>query len=493
MKQNDLNRILFSRRLNDDYSNIGELEEFFRTIKDNSEGYTKINSLDSNNNDEINVVIKNMHYKKFNDSFINTHGLGNIFFSVNSFNKDMNGRKYEYTYTSNGNRFINVSNKVEQLSTFNCIIMDIDFKHQNEYLKHKSDDELIELIRNVYEPTYIVRSGNGCHIYYNIENYTVDKNLRNEFLKACNSYRFCCGIIANKFVAKNIYPDPAVTGRIEKIIRVPFSYNIKDINNPKRTCIIYKNTEIKYNLKDLFFHFKKNNEKVHITNITSIKNKKLNVKQTNKQTNKSTKHINYGTLPSDLTIPYEDYNRRMTKTSNYNIFLNNAIDDIKFLVQHKDYSGRRNAILFHLVSILNDYNSKNDKQIDIESLFDYINEYFKLPKQELESLLNRTNTCKTSKEYLFKLMGINKIDETYMKALVISDEEKQRRLQIRIKENNDKNNAKRSKLNKTKKQEKIERENNLVKPLLNNHSLREIAKLTGFSVCKVQTIINRMK
>lgn len=504
MNKKQLDKELFGRRINDDFSNIEELEEFFKVLKfeDNiSEGYTKIKTLNTKmfEEHEINAMIKNIYGKgkRFNDTFLNTHGNGNIFFSINSFNTDMVGRKYDYSSLKNGRTVRYLSNKVENTSTFNCIVMDIDFKNENEYLKYKTDEELVQIIRNIKEPTYIIKSGHGCHIYYNIYNYKLNDTSRLEFSKDINSYKFCCKTIDKKFRLNNVYPDEAVTGRIEKIMRIPFTYNTKDIDNPKRTYILYKNLDIKMDLKQFYFKCKKVNKEAVSPNkkITTIKNTGYKVVSSN-----AVNYISNKPLPSDLTVPHETYNKRGSNYINYSIFLKNAVDDIKFLVQHKDYkkAGRRNMILFHLVGVLNDYNEQyeNDK-FDIEGLFEYINEYFKLPDEEVKSLLNRKVRCKTSKRYLFKLMGVNEIDETYMKSLMISEKEKERRRKILIKERNDKNskkyNAIKSEKAKIKKQEKINYENELVSSLINDNSLREISKITGFSLGKVSNIANRIK
>lgn len=481
---------------------LNDLEDFFATIKGTNDGQYKnetvIRLFDKyidHNNEEKQMIyetgVKNTSYKKLHDIFTKTAGVGNIYFSINSFSTRLKDRNLDYYKTA---KYTRLSNTKEHLATLNCIVMDIDLK-DNPSLECLSFDSIVSIFKQIKEPTFVIFSGNGYHIYYNLENIEINYYNRNNFEQIVESYQTCCKSIAKKFKMNNINVDPSVVGDVSRILRIPYSYNAKDIYNLKLATIIYKNTDAISKLSELVAKCNRFNKHLEDNNVIEIKTPEIT---------DGLRKIEFGELESADLLPSDTYPIRNTSYTNFSLFLRNVITDIKFLVKHKDYEGRRYAILFHLATVIEKHNfycSSNSSwfPIDKAQVINDINEYFNLSKREINNILKSNSMCSTSKEYLHDLLGVNQIDETYMRAIFISEEEVERRKQLQkerktknCKKYNDINNAKRSELSKSKKQEKIEYENNLVKPLLNNHSLREISKLTGFSLGKIQTIVKRI-
>lgn len=490
--KNKIEKYMVTRKINAD-NNKEEIIRFFKTLKDNNH-YTIIWSKKIDENDgEYNsqLTIKNRRYKKVNEDFNHLSNTMATFFSINSFNTQAD-RNYVW-HNGKNNSFKNIQRNKECLHSFDTVVFDFDHIEID-------DETFMNKIYNIKVPTFIIKSGHGYHVYYKLTNgYLTDCNTE-KLEKKIRDYKNVCKVLHQQFVNNGLNPDPMVTGDVCRVMRVPTSYNVKDINNPIQTQIIFS-MDISYDFVQLIKECKQLNKKLKVYEEEEKEDETTETKITRKQINNES-----CVLPSYITVPNTNYPRRYTQKTNYNIFLNQVLRDICWLTTNKDYTGQRQNLLFFTASLINSHNiHTNFDQIDLSTYVNLIGNNMGLDKEEIDNILKQMekndNYIVATRETLYKKFGLNNIDETYMEAIVITEQELNRRKEIRIKENNKKNNQKynktnnqkRSEKNKLNKVEKQRMEEDLVEPLMNNNSLRSIAQQTGFSVNKVQNIINRIK
>lgn len=165
-----------------------------------------------------------------------------VYFGVNSFKAIMKEGRFR------------IERKQDNVVSSCCLYTDIDLPQE---LQELSDEELLamlkksydELFRNV-EPTYIVRTGGGVHIYFC---FTESVYLENE--EQQEEYR--CALKTLQLLYEEIGGDAAVVDRT-RILRSPHSYNRKprykkegkEVTILEANDITYDFTELK---KDLEF------------------------------------------------------------------------------------------------------------------------------------------------------------------------------------------------------------------------------------------------
>ena len=536
MNNKSLKNYLEERRMDWTGTHEDELKEFFETLK-NKENNGKNKTFiwakalktedDTVGNIQVYKAITNVTYGKLNKNFVETIGTTATFFSINSFNNEQFNRNYNYV-EKDGKSFKELHRSKEYLHNVDCFALDVDFKDENnKWLSEDapnplSADAIIHLIRSVLEPTFIVFSGGGLHIYYNIINGDLSGYNSLALKRFENKYKTAMLMLCDMLEKVNIYPDRNALDT-SRVLRIPYSLNTK--RNPYvQTGIAYKNVEIAYDLNLFLRRAQQYNKKYNIVQNTP----KNNIKRTTKKvvTKLTVNHnyqqtYKYNPIPSDITVPNTNYNRRGTKYTNYSIFIHSALEDINWLTQHKDYTGNREKLLYMVASLIKSHNNlineagnkykqskqigwsqvintTNNKtfwdQIDFEEWITKIGANMNLSQEEITNIIKQRYSINivVKKETLFNMFGVNETDETYMKVLFMGENEKKRRSDIRTKEKNDRQHAKeKAERNKNKQQKQLEEEN-IIEPLMDNHSLREIRKLTGYSLGKVQTIVKRI-
>lgn len=510
MKNKELLDVLNNNRQKNDNKN--EVIEFFEVMKNNND-YTFI--WDSNNRDKVDEEkiykgIKNRKHGKLNVLFGEMCGTTNLLFSVNSFNNNVN-RAVE----KNGN-IKQMSRKMECLANIDCYYLDIDFK-DNEWLREKNDDEIVNMICSIKEPTFIIHSGGGLHVYYKLTNGHVGYQTAKEIEKTIADYKKGIKTIHCIFKQNNIVCDNNATD-VSRVLRVPYTINSK---HDKYTRILYKYTQQSEDYGEWINWCKKYVK----DNGIALNNKKLN--KANGQAKKR-KEIEYDILPTNIDTANTSYPHRESMRMNYDIYVRSILTDLDWLTQHKDYTGRRENILYLIYSLIKTHNNASTTissvnnntsgEVSWQNMtftctknWDNINEVYWLNKlgeqmglseQEINNILKqKVRHIKITREKLCEIFGINEIDETYMLVCWCSAKEGERRYKVRYTENNKINNAKYNPINNAKNKEirkanknaKIENENNIVKELiakgLNN---KQISIQTGYSLSKVKRIKNRL-
>ena len=451
------------------------------------------------NDKTLSVEVNNISYNK---NVYNMYGIDTFYFSINSFMK-----KY-----SKKNGFKEATSSLRNLRTINCITFDIDFKDCDALVERFNGDTeiimdyIINTVNSILPVNAVIFSGNGAHLYFNINNEVIPQETKEKQQKILK-YKSLCKTIANEFAKKDIICDSHVTGDVGRILRVPYSYNTKT-DNYRQSFIYYKNYCEPYDIRDLLKKFNiKNN-----VNVKDLVN--MGVKNGQSHNNKINNNGHFQVINNGYTVPNtnEDLYTRRTQTKNYAQTVANRLEDIKkFVALKKEYEGRRNTLLSMTAIMLNDANEKEKSRngnnafiYDVEKEIDAINSYFSVPLEdkEIDKIKNNYNKYeyKTTNAYWAELLGLTDIDMTYSKE-IINEAEAERRKKITEKRRNkkyyEKNkeniNNKKKEITLNKKQEKIKNENELVSELTDQGKTnKEIADKLGCSVRKIQRIKSRI-
>ena len=459
------------------------------------------------NDKPLTVEVNNISYNK---NVYNMYGIDTFYFSINSFMK-----KYSKKKRIVGDRevsFKEATSSLRNLRTINCIAFDVDFFKDCDVLVERFNgdteiimDYILQTVNSILPVNAVVFSGNGCHIYYNINNKVIPQK-EDKKNRMVMQYKNLCEAIANEFAKEDIICDSHVTGDVLRILRVPYSYNTKT-DNYKQSCIYYKNYCEPYDIRDLFQKFNVKSD-VNVQDLTSKSN------NGNSSNNKNNNSGHFTVIDNGYTVPNTDESlyTRQTQTKNYLQTVANRLEDIKkFVALKKDYEGRRNTLLSMTAIMLNDANEKEKSRngdnafiYDIEREIDTINSYFSVPLDEKEMKTIKENYSKyeykTTNAYWTEVLGLTPIDMTYSKE-IIDEAEAERRKKITVNVNSkkyyEKNkeniNSKKKEIASNNKQEKIENENELVAELVKQSKTnKEIANKLGCSVSTVKRIKSRI-
>ena len=506
LKQISYKRKVIDRSISDELKNedITELLCFFCYFKcgaGHEDSYTIFRALPRRkfcNDKTLSVEVNNISYDK---NIYNMYGIDTFYFSINSFMKKYSDKKR--IFRNKEVSFKEATNSLRNLRAINCITFDIDFKDCNVLVKRFNGDTetimdyILQTVNSILPVNAVVFSGNGCHIYFNINNEVIPQEIKEKKEKILK-YKSLCKTIANKFAKHDIICDSHVTGDISRILRVPYSYNTKT-DNYRQSYIYYKNYCEPYDIRDLLKEFNVKNN-VNIQDLVS----KSNNNSSNKKINNGGGH--FAIIDNGYTTPNTDESlyTRKTKTKNYMQTVANRLEDIKkFVALKKEYNGRRTTILSMTAIMLNDVNKKEKSRngdnafiYNIEREIDIINSFFSVPltDKEVDKIKNNydKHEYKTTNAYWTKLLGLTEIDMTYSKE-IINKAEAERRRKITEKRRNKKYYEKRKQITLNKKQEKINNENTLVAELVEQGKTnREIAEEIGCSVRKIQRIKSRI-
>ena len=518
-KYKKLEKISYERKINDRYIS-NELKNeyvtellcflcYFKCGEGYEDSYTIFRALPRRrfcNDKTLSVEVNNISYNK---NVYNMYGIDTFYFSVNSFMKKYSDKKR--IFRDKEVSFKEATNSLRNLRSINCITFDVDFKECKALTERFNGyaeiimEYILNTVNSILPVNAIIFSGNGCHLYFNINNEVIPQEISEKKIKILK-YKSLCKVIANEFAKYDIICDSHVTGDVCRILRVPYSYNTKT-DNYRQSFIYYKNYCEPYDIRYLL---KKFNVKNNI-NIKDLINKN-NYNSNNEEKNNN--NIGFSVINNGYTVPNtnEDLYTRCTQTKNYLQTVSNRLEDIKkFVSLKKDYESRRTTILSMTAIMLNDANEKEKSHngnnafiYDIEREIDTINSYFSIPlsDKEIDKIKNNysKHEYKTTNVYWAELLGLTSIDMTYSKE-IINKTEAERRRKITVKRNNqkyyEKNKENISKKNKeitlNKKQEKIKNENTLVAELINQGKTnKEIAEELGYSVRKVQMIKARI-
>ena len=453
------------------------------------------------------------------------------------------GRLYEKDKKNNfTDNYTQLNKSYRNLTVLNCIGLDID----NTTL---TLDKVKEAVNSILPCTFIVKSGHGFHIYWNIKNVSMllpEKEKEERLI----CYKKVCKYLDNELMKKGIICDHCVTGDTQRILRMPTSYNTKN-GDCIQTKIVYSDPSVVYRLQSLYKMFNCSNVdinyklKVSIKQLKKVKvskkiekivlNKDINISSSkSKRKNKKVllpEDKEYDVLPSGFNEPNPDLYIRPTQRLYYDQIYEDRIYDIKnFVGNKKNYTGRRYKLLQYVIMLTCQQNFflqvRGKQLIDTKQLVLEINSLFSEPvcDENISKLFDYIQTVedniyknfnskedfcsneeyviyKISNDKLVDILGLTPTDMTYSRQIMTS-EEIARRKELRVKyhntknnpKNNAKNNAKRSKLAKENKELKIKDENDKVAFLLKqNLSVAKIAEELNYSVSKVKRIIKRIK
>ena len=475
---------------------------YFKNGKGYEDSYTIFRALPRRrfcNDRVLSVEVNNISYDK---NVHNMYGIDTFYFSVNSFMKKYSNKKR--IFRNKEVSFKEATNSLRNLRTINCIAFDIDFKECTvlaEIFDGDTEtimDYILQTVNSILPVNAVVFSGNGCHIYFNINNEVIPQEIKEKKEKILK-YKSLCKTIANEFAKYDIICDSHVTGDVCRILRLPYSYNTKT-DYYRQSFIYYKNYCEPYDIRDLLKEFNVKNN-INVKDLINV-----GVKNGQSHNNKINNDGHFTVIDNGYTTPNTDdslYTRK-TKTKNYLQTVANRLEDIKnFVSLKKNYEGRRNTLLSMTAIMLNDANEKEKSRngdnafiYDIEKEIDTINSYFSVPLSEKEVKSIKENyqkyKYKTTNVYWSKLLGLTEIDMTYSKEIIDKKEAKRRR-KITVNRNNKKQYEKNKEITLNKKQEKIKKENELVSELINQgKNNKEISDELGYSVRKIQMIKARI-
>ena len=501
-------RRIIDKNISDALKNkyIAELLHFFCYFKlgaGNEDSYTIFRALPRRkfcNDKTLSNEVNNISYEK---NVHNMYGIDSFYFTINSFMKKYSDKK----------GFKEATSSLNNLRTINCITFDIDFFKDCDVLVKRFNgdtktimDYIISTVNSILPVNAVVFSGNGCHLYHNVNNIVIpqEKDKKNRIVM---QYKNLCETIANEFAKQDIICDNHVTGGALRILRVPYSYNTKT-DNYKQSYIYYKNYCEPYDIRDLLKNF---NVKNNLT-VQDLTSKSNNNNSRNKKINNGGGH--FQVINNGYTTPNTDESlyTRKTKTKNYSQTVANRLEDIKkFVALKKEYEGRRNTLLSMTAIMLNDANEQEKSKkgdnvfiYNVEREIDIINSYFSVPLDEKEMKSIKENygkyKYKTTNAYWTEVLGLTEIDMTYSKE-IINEAEAERRKKITVRrknkkqyeKNKEKINNKKKEITSNKRQEKIKNENALVAELVEQGKTnKEISDELGFSVSTVKRIKARI-
>lgn len=541
MKFNDLCKL---RKITNNKDDALSIKLFFETLKSGEISeelgkitYTKLVALSRpmlKDDYVLNTQLKNNNVSM--NKYTQISGLDTFFFTLNSFRYMYRTEKdKKNNFTDN---YTQLNKSYRNLTVLNCIGLDID----NTTL---TLDEVKEAVNSILPCTFIVKSGHGFHIYWNIKNVSMllpEKEKEERLI----CYKKVCKYLDNELMKKGIICDHCVTGDTQRILRMPTSYNTKN-GDCIQTKIVYSDPSVVYRLQSLYKMFNCSNVdinyklKVSIKQLKKVKvskkiekivlNKDINISSSkSKRKNKKVllpEDKEYDVLPSGFNEPNPDLYIRPTQRLYYDQIYEDRIYDIKnFVGNKKNYTGRRYKLLQYVIMLTCQQNFflqvRGKQLIDTKQLVLEINSLFSEPvcDENISKLFDYIQTVedniyknfnskedfcsneeyviyKISNDKLADILGLTPTDMTYSRQIMTS-EEIARRKELRVKyhntKNNPKNNAKRSKLAKENKELKIKDENDKVAFLLKqNLPVAKIAEELKYSVSKVKRIIKRIK
>ena len=251
-------RKIVDRSISDENKNeyITELLRFccyFKLGAGYEDSYTVFRALKRRkfcNDTTLSVEVNNISYDK---NVHNMYGIDTFYFSINSFMKKYSDKKR--IFRDKEVSFKEATNSLRNLRTINCIAFDIDFKDCTALTERFNDNEeilnyILEQVDKIITINAIVYSGNGCHLYFNINNIVIpqEENKKNRMVM---QYKNLCKAIADEFAKCDIICDQRVVGDVCRILRVPYSYNTKT-DNYKQSYIYYTNYCEPHSINDLF-------------------------------------------------------------------------------------------------------------------------------------------------------------------------------------------------------------------------------------------------
>lgn len=96
-----------------------------------------------------------------------------------------------------------------------------------------SKERLAEIQSDEYRPNVIIRSGNGWHMYFLLSSYETS----NHVIEACNKF------LIERFRGDHCYD-------INRVLRIPGSFNFKDASNPKAVTISWMDLSFRRPISD---------------------------------------------------------------------------------------------------------------------------------------------------------------------------------------------------------------------------------------------------
>lgn len=429
------------------------------------------------------------------------------YFSLNTFRK-----MYKSDGTSN---YKVVQRSLRNLTVLNCIALDVDMDENKGIEKDEMFCNILEATQEILPCTCIVDSGNGFHIYWNIENVYLYTNKDKKIM----TYKAVANYLANELEKRNIHCDKKVTGDTQRILRIPFSFNTKHCECKK--CIIdYSDYSIKYDLLELRKKLNLNFEskKVKINNISKLKKFEFKIDKPKVKHNIKRSDKEYDTIPSGFELYNDFYPKRNCNRIYFYQVTIDRIEDIKMFIKAKDtengyYNGRRYEIMMLVVSMIARNNFEcEEHSLEPKSILLDINECFteKLSNERINDLLRLYEYCMKDLCYLYKkniellngtkerrytvtnehlvnILGLTPTDMSYSR-IIMNENEKKRRKSLRLE------NGKQ--LRASNKALKIQKENDEVDALLKQNLTvaKIIETLSGkYSASKVKRIIKRIK
>ena len=429
------------------------------------------------------------------------------YFSLNTFRK-----MYKSDGTSN---YKVVQRSLRNLTVLNCIALDVDMDENKGVEKDEMFCNILEATQEILPCTCIVDSGNGFHIYWNIENVYLYTNKDKKIM----TYKAVANYLANELEKRNIHCDKKVTGDTQRILRIPFSFNTKHCECKK--CIIdYSDYSIKYDLLELRKKLNLNFEskKVKINNISKLKKFEFKIDKPKVKHNIKRSDKEYDTIPSGFELYNDFYPKRNCNRIYFYQVTIDRIEDIKMFIKAKDtengyYNGRRYEIMMLVVSMIARNNFEcEEHSLEPKSILLDINECFteKLSNERINDLLRLYEYCMKDLYYLYKkniellngtkerrytvtnehlvnILGLTPTDMSYSR-IIMNENEKKRRKSLRLE------NGKQ--LRASNKALKIQKENDEVDALLKQNLTvaKIIETLSGkYSASKVKRIIKRIK
>ena len=429
------------------------------------------------------------------------------YFSLNTFRK---------MYKSDGTlNYKVVQRSLRNLTVLNCIALDVDMDENKGIEKDEMFCNILEATQEILPCTCIVDSGNGFHIYWNIENVYLYTNKDKKII----TYKAVANYLANELEKRNIHCDKKVTGDTQRILRMPFSFNTK--HGECKKCIIdYSDYSIKYDLLELRKKLNLNFEskKVKINNINELKKIEFKIDKPKVKHNIKRSDKEYDTIPSGFELYNDFYPKRNCNRIYFYKVTIDRIEDIKMFIKAKDtengyYNGRRYEIMMLVVSMIARNNFEcEEHSLEPKSILLDINECFteKLSNERINDLLRLYEYCMKDLCYLYKkniellngtkerrytvtnehlvnILGLTPTDMSYSR-IIMNENEKKRRKSLRLE------NGKQ--LRASNKALKIQKENDEVDALLKQNLTvaKIIETLSGkYSASKVKRIIKRLK
>lgn len=363
---------------------------------------------DSLTNDDLYFIGPDYKYMR---AYKTTTNIENIY---KRFVNEIENQKHNLCYNSQTFYYLNENNRIrrkqENIKSIKTFYIDID---HIEVSNLRTNEEVKEYLYNNYPflkeiglfPQYVCLSGHGLHLYFILKNafqfVTLDDKQRqnkvNETRKNMwkNTSLKLCGLFNS---------DSRVSCDISKILRIPYSYNMKDSTNPIRTTL--------FNFSNEYAALSYEELKAKIEPLISLEEQnKIDCKTKLKTIRAQREHIEEPYYYDDITISdIKEYYKNYKENSKHDRTFKNILYFLEeVLLPHRNYDiqGYRHSFIFCVAKIYQ--NNNIDYEYTLNHCLSVNNKLIdKLTNNEIKDIVYYIYNPNNKFRYTYKTIRYNR-------------------------------------------------------------------------------------